>query len=167
MRHFGLVAAALIVLGASLPTASMATESEGIRIEVPVRLSEARVVFNLDHIAFDGDAPIGLQFMKVMVERFRADATKWQIIAIFHGPNGYMALGDKRYDEIRHWKHGNPYKDQIAALQVAGVQVELCAETMRLNGWRNPDVLPEIKVNSGANFRLIELVQQGFVEIHP
>jgi hypothetical protein len=36
-----------------------------------------------------------------------------------------------------------------------------------LNGWRNPDVLPEIKVNSGANFRLIELVQQGFVEIHP
>ena len=52
-------------------------------------------------------------------------------------------------------------------MQAAGVQVELCAETMRLNGWRNADILPGVKVNSGANFRLIELIQQGFVGIHP
>ena len=43
----------------------------------------------------------------------------------------------------------------------------ICAETMRLNGWRNADVLPGVKVNSGANFRLIELIQQGYIEIHP
>lgn len=167
MRLPGLAATALLVLGASLPTLATATEGDGIRIDVPVRLSEARVVLNLDHIAFDGDEPIGLQFLKVLVERFRAEATDWRIVAIFHGPNGYMALGDKRYDETRHWKHGNPYKDRIAALQAAGVEVELCAETMRLNGWRNADVLPGIKINTGANFRLIELAQQGFVAIQP
>jgi hypothetical protein len=38
---------------------------------------------------------------------------------------------------------------------------------MRVNGWLNADVLPGVKLNSGANFRLIELIQQGFVEIHP
>ena len=168
MRLIGLVAAALIVLGASLSAASDANvDNEGIHIDVPVRLSQARVVFNLDHLAFDGDQPIGLQFMNVMVEQFRSSPMRWEIIAIFHGPNGYMALGDTRYDEVRHWKHGNPYKDQIAALQASGVQVELCAETMRLNGWGNADILPGVKVNSGANFRLIELTQQGFVEIHP
>ena len=53
-----------------------------------------------------------------------------------------MALGDASYDRVRHWKRGNPYKDQIAALQAAGVQIELCAETMRLHGWRNDDTLP-------------------------
>ena len=169
MRLLSLVTAALMVLGVSISAASdtNVVEREGIHIDVPVRLSQARVVFNLDHLAFDGDQPIGLQFMNVMVEQFRSSPMKWQIIAICHGPNGYMALGDTRYDEVRHWKHGNPYKDQIAALQAAGVQVELCAETMRLNGWRNADILPGVKVNSGANFRLIELIQQGFVEIHP
>jgi intracellular sulfur oxidation DsrE/DsrF family protein len=170
MRCLGFTAGAvLIVLAGGISPASgvNVVESEGVHIDVPVRLSEARVVFNLDHLAFDGDQPIGLQFMNVMVEQFRSSPVKWQIIGIFHGPNGYMALDDTRYNQVRHWKHGNPYKDQIAALRAAGVQVELCAETMRLNGWRNEDILPGVKVNSGANFRLIELIQQGFVEIHP
>src|SRR4051794_9376102 len=111
MRLLGLVGAALIVLGASLSEASDANivDSEGIHIDVPVRLSQARVVFNLDHLAFDGDQPIGLQFMNVMVEQFRSGPMKGKIIAIFHGPNGYMALDDTRYNQVRHWKHGNPY----------------------------------------------------------
>ena len=163
------VTAGLTMLVACTSPASTtnAAESEEVRIDVPVHLSEARVVFNLDHLAFDGDEPIGLQFINVMVERFRSSPINWQIVAIFHGPNGYMALADTSYDRVRHWKNGNPYKDQIVALQAAGVQIELCAETMRLNDWRNADLLPGIKVNSGANLRLIELIQQGFVEIHP
>jgi intracellular sulfur oxidation DsrE/DsrF family protein len=169
MRVDVIVAVGLVLLtsAASPVFATDAAEGAGVRIDVPVRLSEARVVFNLDHLAFDGDEPIGLQFINVMVERFRSSPINWQIIAIFHGPNGYMALADTSYDRVRHWKNGNPYKDQIATLQAAGVQIELCAETMRLNDWRNADLLPGIKVNSGANFRLIQLIQQGFVEIHP
>ena len=158
---------AMLIVGALPASATDVVASEAVRIDIPVRLSEARVVFNLDHLAFDGDEPIGLQFMNVMVERFRSSPVKWQIIGIFHGPNGYMALSDASYDRVRHWQQGNPYKNQIATLQAAGVQIELCAETMRLNGWRNADLLPGVKVNSGANFRLIELIQQGFVEIHP
>jgi uncharacterized protein len=161
------VVLALLAAGALPASATNTVESEGIRIDVPVRLSEARVVFNLDHLAFDGDQPIGLQFMNVMVERFRSSPVKWQIVAIFHGPNGYMALADASYDRVRYGKHGNPYRDQIAALQAAGVQIEMCAETMKLHGWRNADLLPNVKVNTAANFRLIELIQQGFVEIHP
>ena len=63
---------ALLSAGASPACATTTGESEGIRIDVPVRLSEARVVFNLDHLAFYGDQPIGLEFMNVMVERFRS-----------------------------------------------------------------------------------------------
>ena len=169
LRFPGVVVAALLLL--LLPGAGSSGAAEqpgsGIRIDIPVRLSQARVVFNLDHLAFDGDEPVGLEFLNVMVDGFRTDGTKWEIVAIFHGANGYMALGDARYNEVRHWKGGNPYKEQIAALQAAGVQIELCAETMRLNGWRNDDVLPGIKVNTGANFRLVELVQQGFVALQP
>ena len=35
------------------------------------KLAEARVVFNLDHPVFEGDEPTGLEFLKVMTERFR------------------------------------------------------------------------------------------------
>lgn len=161
------LAAGLALLTAGVPLQAYAEEGEGIRIDVPVHLSQARVVFNLDHLAFDGDEPVGLQFMNIMVESFQSGHVDWRMVAIFHGPNGYMALGDTSYDRVRHWQHGNPYKDQIAALQAAGVQIELCDETMKLNGWRNDELLPGVKVNSGANFRLIELSQQGFAEIHP
>jgi hypothetical protein len=38
---------------------------------------------------------------------------------------------------------------------------------MRDMGWTNADLLPGTKVNTGANFRIVELVQEGFVQIQP
>jgi intracellular sulfur oxidation DsrE/DsrF family protein len=156
----------ILVVAFRLPYAS-AEEVSGLQIEVPVTLSEAKVVFNLDHPVFSGDEPIGLQFLRVMVERFRADHTNAQIIAIFHGGAGYMGLGDAAYDRVRNWSHGNPYKDQILALQQAGVRFEECGETMQMNHWGNADLLDGIKPNTAANYRIIQLVQQGFVQLQP
>ena len=38
---------------------------------------------------------------------------------------------------------------------------------MRVMGWSNADLVAGAKVNTGANFRIIELVQQGYVQIQP
>jgi len=159
----------LVVLFIVVFPAFAAGQANGnnLTINVPVRLKEAKVVFNIDHLAFEGDEPTGLQFMRVMIERFRADGTAAQIVAIFHGAAGYMLLGDVTYDKVRNWQQGNPYKDQIAGLIRSGVSVEECAETMRANHWRNADLLPGIKVNTGANFRIVQLVQEGFVQLQP
>ncbi len=62
---------------------------------------------------------------------------------------------------------GNPYKALIKGLQDQGVQFELCGVTARNNGWTNADLLPGVKVVTSANLRLIELVQQGFIQIQP
>jgi hypothetical protein len=45
--------------------------------------------------------------------------------------------------------------------------MEECGKTMADNGWVNADMLPGVKVNTGANFRVVQLVQQGFVQIQP
>ena len=150
-----------------LTTSAAAAEPPPLRIDVPVVLKEAKVVFNLDHHAFLGDQPIGLEFMRLMTERLRADGTKARIVAIFHGDGGYLALNDATYATVRHWPSGNPYKGQIAALMQAGAEIEICGETMIMNRWGNDVLLPRIKVNTGANFRIVELVQQGFVAIQP
>jgi intracellular sulfur oxidation DsrE/DsrF family protein len=58
-------------------------------------------------------------------------------------------------------------QNPINALVASGVRIEECAESMRGNGWTNKDLLPVVKVNTGAVGRIIELVQQGYVQIQP
>lgn len=148
-----------------LPAANAQTQE--LVIDVPVVLKEAKVVFNLDHLAFDGDTPVGLDFLRIMTDRFAVDGTKHSIVAIFHGAAGYMALDDEAYSRVRNRAGGNPYKAAIARLIAAGVEFEECGETMKVQGWVNADLIPGIKVNSGANFRIIELVGEGYVQIQP
>lgn len=163
----GLAATALGLLFSTPVPAAGPPASNGVIITVPVRLTEAKVVFNLDNLAFEGDEPTGLQFLRVMTRQFRIDGTKAEIVAIFHGDSGYMVLNDAAYDKVRNWRQGNPYKDQIANLIREGVDIEECGETMAYNHWQNAELLPGVKVNTGANFRIVQLVQEGFVQLQP
>ena len=158
-----------VIASVFLATLTVAADeaTDGVEIDVPVVLKDAKVVFNLDHAAFEGDEPTGLGYMRVMVDRFRADDTSSHIVAIFHGEAAYMVLNDAAYDHVRNWQNGNPYNEQIARLIREGVDIEICGHTMQVKGWRNANLLPDIKVNTGANFRVVELVQKGYVQIQP
>lgn len=140
---------------------------DGLVIDVPVHLKASKVVFNMDHLAFAADQSIGLMYMRLMMQNYKASETPLELIAIFHGPAGYMLLNDAAYNKFRHADHGNPYKEEIAALQTAGVQFEECGQTARNNGWVNSNLLADVKVNTGANLRLVQLVQDGFVQLQP
>lgn len=142
-------------------------DATDVHVDVPVVLKDAKVVFNLDHPAFEGDEPTGLNFMRLMLARFNADHTSARMVGIFHGAIGYMLLDDDAYNRVRGSSHGNPYKDQIAALMAGGVEIEECGETMLANHWRNADLLPGAKVDTGAIIRIVQLVQQGYVQIQP
>jgi intracellular sulfur oxidation DsrE/DsrF family protein len=142
-------------------------QGQDIHIDIPVVLKEAKVVFNLDQRAFEGDEPTGIQFLRLMVPYFKRTGTNARIVAVFHGNSGYMLLADAAYGRARNWPGGNPYKQQIAALMRDGVEVEECGETMAANKWSNADLLPDIKVITGANYRIIQLVQEGFVQLQP
>ncbi len=139
-----------------------------IHIDIPIVLKEkSYVVFNMDHLAFAGDMPIGIKYMKVLSDHFKEQATKGQIIGIFHGDASYMPLNDKAYNAYRNVSKGNPYKDLISELIKQGVQIEVCAVSMENHHWLNGDLLPGVKVHSGAIGRLIQLMQEGYVQIHP
>ena len=168
MRHTaGLLLAIGWMLAASPIAARDATADDALHIDVPVKLKEAKVVFNLSHPAFEGDEPTGLAFLHVLTERFRADGTNAQLVAVFHGDIGYMLLDDSAYNRVRNWQQGNPYKQQIAALMKDGVAIEECGETMLRNHWSNGELLAGVKVTTSANLRIVELVRQGFVQLQP
>ncbi|WP_413438912.1 DsrE family protein [Sulfuriferula sp. GW1] len=136
-------------------------------VDIPITLKQANAVFNMDHLAFAGDMPVGIHYMQLLAERYVKDGTKGKIIGVFHGDAAYMTLNDKAYNAYRHATTGNPYKKAIAELLKQGVQMEECAMSMKAHHWINDDLLPGVKVNAGAVARLIELVQQGYVQIQP
>ncbi len=162
------LAAALLSLAFIAPAmAADPAPSDGLKIDVPAQLKPSKVVFNMDHPAFAGDQSIGLTYMKLMIQNYRTGNTPLEVIAVFHGAMGYLLLNDDAYNKVRKSEKGNPYKDAIAALQKDGVQFEECGQTARVNGWVNKDLLPGVKVNSGANLRLVQLGQDGYIQVHP
>ena len=138
-----------------------------LKIDVPVQLKASKIVFNMDRLSFAGDQSVGLTHMTLVLQSYRANNTPLQIIAVFHGMAGYMLLDDAAYNKVRRSEKGNPFKDQILALQKVGVQFEECAQTAKTNGWVNADLISGVKVNSGANLRLVELMQDGYVSLRP
>ena len=91
--HYGITAHS----AESAASNEMRIES-AIHIDVPVRLEKADVVFNMDHLAFAGDLPIGIRYMDLLAKRYVEWNTKGTIIGIFHGPAAYMTLNDKAYN---------------------------------------------------------------------
>ncbi|MBF0568664.1 DsrE family protein [Candidatus Magnetominusculus dajiuhuensis] len=157
----------MIVLIFFISVVGSAYAAEGVKVDIPVVLKDVKVVFNMDHLAFDGDKPVGLKYMLMMAEQVKKSNAIAKVIAIFHGAAAYMTLADEPYNKSRKITTGNPYKKLIADMLAAGVEVEECATSMGANGWVNADLLPGVKVNGGAVLRLIMLGQEGYIAIQP
>jgi len=162
------LAAAILLIAPHPATAADQPAANEIRIDVPVALTQAKVVFNMDHsAAMVGDQPIGLTYMARMLVAFATNHTDWRMVAVFHNTPAYLLLDDAAYNKARNTTHGNPYKDQILALIRQGVEIDECAVTMKANGWGNADLVPGVKVTTAAVGRIVQLVQDGYVQIEP
>ena len=143
----------------------MSTSEKPLHIDIPVKLAEVKVAFNVLALAFEGDLPASI-FHLDLIEK---DAAGWnvkaQVIAVFSTNAGHVTLNDKAYNTERMVATGNPYKELLTDLMKRGVQVELCGATAKAHKWGNTDVLPGIKVNTDAMARITQLVQEGFVQI--
>jgi intracellular sulfur oxidation DsrE/DsrF family protein len=143
----------------------MASSEKPLHIDIPVKLSDVKMVFSIGALAFEGDLPASI-FHLQLIENDIADwNAKSEVIAVFHTNAGHVTLHDSAYNADRNIATGNPYKELISELQKRGVQVELCGATAKVHNWGNADLLPGIKVNTDAMARTTQLVQQGFVKI--
>ena len=169
MKHSVLLATTVLCAALASFTSVHAADapSTQLKIDVPVSMKASKVVFNMDHPTFAGDQSIGLMHMKLMKMQYEAVKVPVEIVAVYHGMAGYILLNDAAYNKARKTTRGNPYKAEIAALQSQGVQFEECGQTARSNGWINADLLPGIRVDTGANLRLVQLVQDGYVQLQP
>ncbi len=143
----------------------MSTSVKPLHIDIPVKLAEAKVVFSVGALAFEGDLPASIFHLQLIGN----DIADWhataQVIAVFHTNAGHVTLNDSAYNAERNVATGNPYKKLVADLMKRGVQIELCGATAAVHKWGNADVFPEVKINTDAMARTTQLVQEGFVKI--
>lgn len=142
-------------------------KEQKIQVDIPITLKTAKVVFDIGRVSFSGDLPVALRFMSFMAKRFKEQNTAGQIIGVFYTEAAYLLLNDQAYNRHRQVSTGNPFKGLIAELQAQGVQIEECVMSMKLQHIGNEDLLPGVKVNGGANPRMVQLMQEGFVRLQP
>ena len=143
----------------------MTASEKPLHIDIPVKLSDAKMVFSIDALAFEGDLPASIFHLQLIENDISDWNAKSEVIAVFHTNAGHVTLHDSAYNADRNIATGNPYKELISELQKRGVQVELCGATAKVHNWGNADLLPGIKVNTDAMARTTQLVQEGFVKI--
>ena len=143
----------------------MSTQEKALRIDIPVKLNEVKIVFSIASLSFEGDLPASIFHMGLVVDDVADWKAKSQVIAVFHTNAGHVTLHDAAYNPDRNISTGNPYKKLVTDLMDKGVQVELCGATARVHGWGNADLIPGIKINTDAMARTTQLVQEGFVKI--
>jgi len=161
------VAALFVGVGAVYPEDKAGVRSDrNLHVDIPAKLDkEANVAFNVDRLALNGDMPIALGHLELLVNDFRELNAKGRIIAVFHTDAGHVTLDDRAYNLARHVTTGNPYKGFLGSLMKKGVQVELCGATARAYRWGNKDLLAGVKVNTDAMVRLAQLGLEGYVQI--
>jgi len=136
-----------------------------LHIDIPVKLSQVKVVFSIGALTFEGDLPASI-FHLGLISNDSADwKAKSEVVAVFHTNAGHATLHDAAYNADRNISTGNPYKDLLTDLMKRGVQVELCGATAKAHHWGNADLLSGIKVNTDAMARTTQLVQEGFVKM--
>ena len=143
----------------------MNASAKPLHIDIPVKMTDVKMVFSIGALSFEGDLPASIFHMKLIendVEDWKAES---EVIAVFHTNAGHVTLNDTAYNGDRNIATGNPYKELVADLAKRGVQIELCGATAKAHGWGNADLLPGIKVNTDAMARTTQLVQQGFAKI--
>ena len=136
-----------------------------LHIDIPVKLSQVKVVFSIGALKFEGDLPASI-FHLGLISNDSADwKAKSEVVAVFHTNAGHATLHDAAYNADRNISTGNPYKDLLTDLMKRDVQVELCGATAKAHNWGNADLLSAIKVNTDAMARTAQLVQEGFVKM--
>jgi intracellular sulfur oxidation DsrE/DsrF family protein len=143
----------------------MAGQEKTLHIDIPVKLTDVKVVFSIASLSFEGDLPASLFHLGLIMNDISNWKARSQVVAVFHTNAGHVVLHDQAYNPDRNIVTGNPHKKLVRDLMERGVRVELCGATAKAHGWGNADLIPGIKINTDAMARTIQLVQEGFVKI--
>jgi intracellular sulfur oxidation DsrE/DsrF family protein len=115
----------------------MSVPEKPLHIDIPVKLSDVKIVLSIAALQFEGDLPAPMFHMQLIKNDIADWSATSEAVAVFHTNAGHVTLHDAAYNADRNITTGNPYKGLISDLQKRGVKVELCGATAKAHGWGN------------------------------
>lgn len=70
----------------------MSTQKKALSIDIPVKLTEVKIVFSIPSLSFEGDLPAAIFHMGLVVDDVADWKAKSQAIAVFHTNAGHVTL---------------------------------------------------------------------------
>ena len=125
----------------------MIASEKPLHIDIPVKLTDVKMVFSIGTLQFEGDLPASIFHMQLIEDDIANWDAKSEIIAVFHTNAGHVTLHDRAYNADRNIATGNPYRE-LVDLMKRGVKIELCGATAKVHNWGNEDLLPGVTVNT-------------------
>lgn len=107
----------------------------------------------------------GLHYVEHIMNHYRKNgipAESVKISAVLYGEASSAFLTDQALTKTRNKTSTNPNTALIKKLIARGVSMELCGESKRLRKISDSDLLPGIKVVTGAYARIVDLQQDGY-----
>lgn len=89
------------------------------------------------------------------------------MIVVGYGPGGRWLLTDDAYNLKYGVTTGNPSRTAVEFLLSFGVQVFMCQNTMRGNGWVSADLLPGVEMVPAGVVAVIDFASLGYMYAAP
>lgn len=91
----------------------------------------------------------------------------YQIAVVGHFQGGKFLLNDDAYNRVSSTTTGNPSGAAVRALLAKGLQVIMCQNTMRANGWKSSDLIPGVTEVPAGVTALTDFGMSGWVVLTP
>lgn len=136
--------------------------------EEPVPVSnrqDIKAVYEITKDEWEQGVGSGLYNIKAVIGLYKKmgiDPDQLDLHGVVHGDAGYFLLTDDAYNKEKKNGRGNPNTGIIRELTEAGISLDLCSQTMKHNGWRAKDILPEVTIVVDAYSRIVDLQELDF-----
>lgn len=91
----------------------------------------------------------------------------FRIAVVGHFQGGQFLLNDAAYNRVHNVTTGNPSRAAVEQLLADGMQVIMCQNTMRANGWKTSDLIPGVTEVPAGVTALTDFGMSGWVVLTP
>ncbi len=165
---YSAIFAALLGISPLVAIASAPASEESGLIGIEKR-EHIRVVYDVRNDDWAAGIGKALYYVRGLIEAYRSQGVpprQLHVSVVIAGKAAYWLLDDAAYQDFKNDEFTyNPNKKVVEELIELGVSVELCNATKKARGWRDEELLPDIKRVHDGYTRLIDLQQQGYAYI--
>lgn len=124
-----------------------------------------RIAFQVSSGEMKHGANKGLHYVKHIMDHYTKNGisdSNVNISAVLYGEASSAFLTSEALTKSRGKESTNPNIALIKALQSRGVSMELCGESKKIRKIEDSDLLPGVKVVTGAYARIVDLQHDGY-----